>query len=579
MFDPGDDRKLKRLRTAMKESCKALEVFQQRRHEAYEQFVGSFYSDSGTKEPVPLNMIELAASIMLRSLVSADPRALVHSKRPEWKADAYSFELALNHGLREMMIGRSLKTWAFEAMMSPMGVLKVALDVESAQSLDGMQVWAGKPFVEPVTYDDWVHDMSAKAMHRIGFCGNRYSVVKDWALESGVYDPDVVAKLQPSQQPPGENDSQRLSRSRGWLDEDYRDTLKLWDLWLPDEGLIVTLSDEDEDLPPLRVVEWSGPERGPYHFLWFNEVPGNTVPLPPVATWRSIHDLANALFNKLGRQAMRQKTLTGVPGTAAGDMKRITEAGDGEGVYLDAPGETQEIRFGGFDNQNFGFVLQLKQLYSYYAGNIDALGGLAIQSGTVGQDQLLANTASQRIQSMQDETYAATRQVIRDVGWYLWTDPIAEIPIVKRIAGTQATVSSVWSQLTARGDWYDFDLDIEPYSLQAQSPAERLAKIDQFLMNVLVPALPLMQQQGIAVNFEEIIKLHAKYGNIPELNDIVTYLNGEMTTLPGEEGASPAPKASTRRYVRESRSTKTPQGQEQSLINSLMSGADQGGAP
>ena len=78
--------------------------------------------------------------------------------------------------------------------------------------------------------------------------------------------------------------------------------VELRDIWLPREQLIITV--ETGKLgPSLRVLEWDGPHSGPYRFLRFNEVPGNTMPLPPVALWRDLHDLANVLFRKLGLQS------------------------------------------------------------------------------------------------------------------------------------------------------------------------------------------------------------------------------------------------------------------------------------
>ena len=54
------------------------------------------------------------------------------------------------------------------------------------------------------------------------------------------------------------------------------------------------LAGRHEKAKPLRVVDWTGPPRGPYAVLGFNHVPSNIMPLPPVAIWQDLHDLANA---------------------------------------------------------------------------------------------------------------------------------------------------------------------------------------------------------------------------------------------------------------------------------------------
>lgn len=572
LFNPHSDRSLLKLRQALTGSIGQLKIFTKLRKEAYEFYCGKHYSDAGKRTPVPMNMIEQAVSIILRSLISSEPQALIATTKDEFQADAFSFELALNRRLCEMDFGKSLKEWSFEALMCPFGILKIALDAQDATEAEGIQMWTGPPMAAPVFFDDWVHDMSANCIEKIGFCGNRYEVVKSDALSNGLYDPDVVARIGTVLK---ENDDSTRTITGDPKHEDYRETFEVWDIWIPDEGLVVTISRDFEQLPPLRVVEWDGPYEGPYHLLQFNPIPGTTIPLPPVALWRDIHELSNKLFNKLGRQALRQKDLVTVPNAAVKDGKLIVAGQDGEAIVVDDPNAVKQVKFGGPDQTNFAFVLQLKQLYSYYAGNLDALGGLAPMSGTVGQDELLSQAASQRIRSMQEDVDKAAAKAIRAIGWFYWNDQLASVPINKPYGTSGATIPSVWERAASKGEWYDYDVQIVPHSLRRKPPEERLNFVMQFFTNVLMPALPVMQAQGIAPNMEQLIKLVSRLANMPELNDLVTYMNGEM--VPNESGARP-PSTSAQRVVKANGSTKTPQGQEQQLIAKLMSGTPTGEA-
>jgi len=563
MFNPKSPTQLAKLRGAITSSLGEMKDFLNKRLEVYKMFVGRHYKN-GTTNRVPLPLIALAVSTILRKLVSSEPQSLVTSRKSENRPSAYAFELGINRLLMDMNFGRSMQTWAFEAMMAPMGILKVALDVEQVEQFEGMDVWLGKPVADPVLFDDWVHDMSARRVDKIGFCGNRYSIVKEDALTNGLYDEEVVERIQKSDKI-DDHSTQNLSNEKKSSFEDYREMIELWDIWLPDEGKIVTLSREFDDLPPLRVVDWTGPKGGPFHLLWFDEVPGNTMPLPPVSLWRDIHELANLLFNKLARQAARQKQLVTVDESSIKDGKLHVAGADGEAIVTNNPQGVKQISLGGIDQQQLGFVLQLKQLHNYFSGNTEALAGLGAQSSTVGQDELLAAAASDRVQSMQDQVDKQTSSAMRAIAQLLLRNPAADIPIIKRVGEIELPGS--WNPADLEGDPEDYDIDLVPHSMRRKAPAERMGITNQ-LMTSLLAAIPAMQAQGMMPNMEAYVKMIARLANMPELNDLVTYAQGEMMT---NENQIEQPKTTTRQYVRKSQSTKTPQGMEQDLINQLMS--------
>lgn len=54
---------------------------------------------------------------------------------------------------------------------------------------------------------------------------------------------------------------------------------------------------------PIRIVDWEGPESGPFCILGFSEVPDQTMPLAPAATWYDLHNMINVLYRKMRRQA------------------------------------------------------------------------------------------------------------------------------------------------------------------------------------------------------------------------------------------------------------------------------------
>lgn len=540
-----------------------MQEFQDKRLEVYRQFVGKHYKN-GTSSRVPLPLLSLAVSTILRKLVSTEPQALVTTRQSDQRASAYGFELAINRSLRDMDFGRAMRTWSFEAMMSPLGVLKVALDLSETVNYDGTPAWVGRPSASPVLFDDWVHDMSARSLAEAAFCGNRYSLVKEYAQTSGLFDPEVVERIHKTEKM-DEHSSQNLSRDKGHFQDDYQDMIEVWDIWVPDQGKVYTLSTEFEDLPPLRVVDWNGPAGGPYHFLWFDEVPGNTMPLPPVSLWRDVHELANILFNKLARQATRQKNMVAVSDDAVKDGKLIVAGADGEAIVTSQAEKVRQVSYGGIDNQNFGFVLQLKQLHNYFSGNPEGLAGLGPQSPTLGQDELLSAAANERIAQMQEMVDKATAGSMRAIAQFMLTNPVEQVPITRQVG--EMEIPDAWSPDQMEGSPDDYEIELVPHSLRRKPPEARLGQINQ-VMQMLIAYAPVAQAMGMVPNLEAWIKLVARYSNMPEINDLVIYTQGQSMIDMDQVPSPKTPDASG--GAMRNRTTKTPQGMEQDTITKLM---------
>ncbi len=117
--------------------------------------------------------------------------------------------------------------------------------------------------------------------------------------------------------------------------------------------------------------------------------------------------------------------------------------------------------------------------------------------------------------------------------------------------------------------------------MQHSTPQSRAAALNQTVMNVLMPMMPLLQQQGIAFDINKYLSVIAQYQDMPDLIEIVTVQEPpapETSGGPGGGQEQPGmPGSTTRNYVRENVSTKTPDGQAASLVNNLMSGSGVGG--
>lgn len=576
-LNPDNDRDIKRLRSAMDHSRKALLPFREKRVYAIRQYVGKHYGDSGAPKKVPLNLLELAINTYTRQLSANNPHLLCTTKQVGLKPRAVKFELALNNLITEIKFYETMRMAVINAMFS-VGIIKTGMSAYQKVELDGFMHDIGQPFADSVDLDDWVHDCNARKFEQVQFCGNKYRLPLDYVKESGLY--DNVDDLKASSKydyDRSEDKAEDLAKSdnRGYDEDEYQDHIELWDLWLPRENLVVTMPVGEGK--PIRVVDWEGPEYGPYHMLSYGEVPNNIMPLAPVGVWLDLHDLANGLMRKLSLQAERQKTVLGVQRGQDADGKRIVQANDGDAITMDDPQSAREYRYGGMDQQNLGFLLQVNNSYSRHAGNLDSLGGLSPQADTASQERLLSESASKRLSDLQDRTVLFTKEVCRSLGWHLWYDKSTTLPLYKRVSGLDYDIPMSFTPEERDGDFYEYNIDIEPYSMQDKSPTTKLNTIKAFVGEILMPLGQQMAQAGMQINFEGLTRIYAKYANINELEELITFGNPQLPPPEStpEQPAPIKPPTTTRHYVRTSRPGATRGGQEAIMAAALFGGNPQ----
>lgn len=581
-MNPNDETQLGRLKSAMEWSRKKLQPFREERYECIREYTGFHYSqEERTAEKVPLNMIEIATNIYLSLLAAQNPRGLVTTSQRKLKAQARKLEAAVNRDIERLDLVDSLQTAVFDSMFS-MGIMKLGLTADREIELDGQTHMLGRPFAENVDLDDWVHDMSARDIREAQFMGNRYRLPYDWVMQSGLYEPAALEELHPTD-PTGHNEGgdvkiETLSKGQGSLQEEFRDHVELLDLWLPHDNLLITVP-YDGNWRALRIVDWSGPDGGPFHILSYNKVPNNIMPLSPSSLWRDLHDIINMLWNKVARQAEAQKTVLGVRGDSTDDGQRVLRAGDNDAIRMDHPEGAKEFHFGGIDQTTLLFTMQAKQLFMYMSGNLDLLGGMGAATETVGQDQLLHQSAGRRVATMQAKVIQFTRKIIKSLAWYRWDEPLEELSLNIRIDGTSREIPVQWRPQDRKGRFIDHNFDIDPYSMQEQSPGQRL----QMVMNVvreLMPLAPMMAQQGIQFDLRGLLDLIARYANMNELNDIIVSVAGPIGEEPGGNGQGGEPRQSpvtNRINTRVNRPGATVGGRDEAMMQLLAGGGLQRG--
>ena len=562
-----------RMKTAVDWSIKQMARPRQLRIDAIRQYVGAHYADNGNEKRVPTNFLELAVTIYTRQLAARAPRVMIEANAPSLRPYAKNMELAINQIPDEIQLGNTLRKAVVEAMFA-FAVAKVGIASSGKVSLGHDE---GSVFVDLVSLDDYFCDMSATTRDAIQYEGNDYWVCLEDAQamaggEKVEADKHTVTGSQ------GEQRADGVSVSEGA--DLYEEKVWLRDVWLPESKKVVTYGVKSGKL--LRTVDWNGPACGPYHVLGFSDVPGNLFPLPPVALWRDLHELGNNLFRKLGRQADSKKTVAAFQGGNDDDANALKNASDGEGIKYSGQ-KPESITVGGIDAPTLAFYMQVRDLFSYFAGNLDTLGGLAPQSSTVGQDKLLAQSASARLKTMSEQTIDFAKGILKSLAFYEWEDPVKERTIEKFVPGTDISIRKLWTVADRKGKFADYNFDIDVYSMQDDSPSEKLQKIGMALERFVFPALPLLQAQGGQIDFKELLALVGRLGNIPELSDLVKFQNADTANenqaeaQGGEQEPPGMPANTTRTYERVGRPGATQAGKTANMMQALMTGKDAGG--
>lgn len=551
----------KDLRQSIDWSIRQLATPRARRLEAIRQYVGAHYSDYGSDKRVPTNFLELAVVVYSRQLAARAPRVLVSAQNRALRPHAKTMEVALNQLPDELGLSDTLYRAVVNAIFS-YAVVKVGI-TPAALSVIGHDY--DEPFVDLISSDNHFMDMSAKHYKDIQYEGDDYWMDVDDArkLFNAKIEPDSHTNLGDQ----GNEQASSISVDDGA--SVYKDRVYLRDVYLRRENRMVTYGVTSQQL--YRVIEWDGPEHSPYHYLGFSDVPDNLLPLPPVALWRDLHELGNNLFRRLGRQAEAKKDVAAFAGGNEESVEALKKASDGEGIRYNGA-KPEIISLGGIDSPTLAFYLQTRDLFSYFAGNLDSLGGLSKMSDTVGQDKLMSEAANVRMQFMSDKVMEFARGIFRALAWYEWTDPIRERTVTKTVKGTDLSVTTKWSAETREGDFLDYNFDIDVFSMQDDSPSLRLQKIGTSLERFVFPMMDGIMQQGGQIDFKRLIEIIAELANVPELKDVVVFQ--EPPREPAVEG-DPQPRKPTRThriYERINTPGGTRKGKEDALTQVLMGG-------
>jgi hypothetical protein len=559
-MNPYDPVQLERLSKAMETSYRELAPFRNLTRELVEEYAGSGYGrPSRPRYEIMINLMNQTVDAYTMALVANRPRVLLSTQMPELTYFAKQFQVALNNMIEEIGLEFTLRQWVLDAFFC-IGIVKVHMaDSGLVQLQDDLWMDPGKPFASNVGIDNWVHDQSATRWDQVKYAGDSYRIPFE-DLKHPMYDPAVVEKLVPnSKRALEEMRVERISRGETVDQDELEPMIDLCDVWIPRDGKIYTFPLDNRGQfrirseSPVAVMDWDGPELGPYHMLGFNDVPENIMPTSPASHLGSLARLANNLMRKQSKQAKRQKQINTFSASGTDDAKQLQSANDGDFVKVLDPKEIGQINMGGVDGHNQAFLLGVVELYDRFAGNLTAMMGLGSQAPTASQEQIIQGRVSNKEASMQYRVIDATSRLVRDLGWLMWNDKAKTIPGRLPVEGAAGySVDATWTPHDREGTFFDYRMNIDVFSMAYQSPGQRVQAINNLITQIYAPMGQLLMQQGGQLNLQKLVELHADLLNLPQLREAIQFVN----ILPGEgadaQDAQPpaSPPTTTRNYTR-----------------------------
>ena len=559
--------KFSRLTDSVDWSIRQFEKQKRERLEAIKFFVGNHYASNGSEKKQPLNLLKLAVDIHARQLIPRAPRVLVTTRKPEYMPIAANEELSINRVPEEINLVGTLRRWVIESLFS-LGVLKVGLHTTGKV----LNHEYGEVFVDNITIDDYFLDASAKRREAIQYEGNDYWLPYEDVMNATWIDPERKRDLKHDDYTlTGANGEERAEGVTTNESADlYKEKIWLRDVWLASENLLVTYAVKTKRL--LNITELDGPDHSPYYKLGYTDVPGNLLPLPPVQIWRDIHETVNGIMRKLEEQAKAQKTVLGFPGGNEDSVKNFKNAKDGEGIDYHGT-KPEKLTAGGIDQVTMAFGLQLRDLFSYLAGNLDSAGGLSPMTDTVGQEKLLSDAAGAQLRGMGEQVVQELKKVFKAIAYYEWNDPVKKRVIEKQIPETDMVIPVEWGKKHRKGKLEDYDIDIDIYSLQEDSPSLKLQRLGLIMERYVLPLIPVIQQQGGTIDAQVLLQLVAKYSDTPEIGKIVQFMEQDNAATGQSEGSKP--QHTSRTYEHVSSPGATSGGKSQILQQALLGGRPQ----
>jgi len=585
---------INRLLSSIQNDRRFLKPYREKRVSAVSRFVGTNWSDDAAIKAQPVNLISLFVEVVARQLIPKNPRFDISTFQRENKPAVGTMKQWVNQKIEDIDLAQTLRRARVDGLFS-LGIIKVALSTPADSGRYTWKMNAGEPFAEVVDLDDFFYQTRMRDFNQSGYMGHFYScpldIIRDDSRNYSKARKDLVPSEHKQTNWDGDDRIDVLGGMPYSIDNsDFEDMVDLCEVYVARHKLVYTFTrdqveaasgrgDGDGKLEPLRVQNWIGPDKGPYHILGDMVVPGNAMPKAKVMDLIELHDAANHAMRKLMNQAERLKSILATQGQDE-DVDRARKENDGGVCRTSGPNLPKETTYGG-PKQELMVASQLfQEQFSKHAGNLETMGGLSPQAGTLGQERLLAENSNRAIADLQGNTITFVQEVGKALCWYWWNDPFKVMRVKLPVSQGIEIERRLTPQKRSQTKWEDLNIKINPFSMQAQTPSSKLQFIIETVTKLALPMMPILQKDNISMDASRLFELIGELGDSPELLEIFTVRESPAQQTESETSgeAPPMPQETTRNYNRTSQSTATGPGQNKMRMTALM-GMNPGGSP
>lgn len=585
---------LPRLHQSILASQQSKEVFQKNFVTHVQEFIGSHWNYDTNRQAHdcynPVNLLSLYVNIMHRELMGNEPRMLIQTFNKDVRPLCDAMEEWGNRQLRKVSFHEVLKKAILDALFL-IGIVKTAITTPNEARFGGYKKSAGEPGCFNIRFEDFFFDWRANSFEECDYIGHDYLAFEDDAKKSKLYKKTprlaVIAKDDELYDFQGNRKLSSLDKTYNTRNTDYHPKVMLREVWLPHENKIITYDPQgNHEDGPLLEQDWIGPYCGPYVHLSLGDVPGNIMPKSPIMDLIDLHREENLLWKKLANQSNRQKTTIAYRDQS--DQAAHESSKDGGYVRTQDPDGMKELSTGGPNNLVQMRAMQIMDVWNKQAGNIYAIGGLAKQSDTLGQDKMIQESTSKQVEAMASRTINFAQKIMRNLGWFFWHDPHKLMTSTYQVPGLPdvQTTRRVSPMDRMNQDFDDLDIQIDPYSLQYQSPQRKAMVLNQMVKEIFIPLLPMFHQPGVSEFLQMYVKKISKYWNIPDLIELLDQMIGvqgmeepeshDATQGPGQGQPPVQPPPQETIHTRVSRPGATDEGHSQVMQQLLAGGNPQG---
>lgn len=513
-----------KLHDAVRLSHRELLPFRNKRELFIREFVSPMHGDNVPPNPNRNNNIRKYVDIVTRLLAPGEPRVVIDTFTAELRSSANSLQQAVNRKIIDIDLGKVLEGGVMESLYT-MGIVKVGLNHSGTVEIGGLRHNVSEPFAEVVEFDDFTWDLEAKRYESCQFVADRVNIPLKDVKTSGLFSAKAIKEIEDSGSLHSERNAEDLPTSKmvsgAYKKEPFRESIDIWNVWMPFENRSLVILDDDEP-KLLRDEEYYGPEHGPYSLLGMSDVPGNVMPAAPIPNLYLLHKQGNSIYAKTARQTDRSKTIGVVRDKGTEDGIKIQNARDGQIIGVQDPESLKEATFGG---ANPGLVAMQKVVddtFNKNAGNIEQVGGLSQQGDTLGQEKLLSENASVQFQGMANRVDKFAKNIVKSLSWFVYDDPTSVIPIKKEVPGVKGvTIFSKFGPEERTADFIDYEVQIQPYSLNDSTPQQLVNAVTQLVTQIFVPMQPELERQGLSIDLAEYATFIGDMSNLPVLSRIL----------------------------------------------------------